>query len=527
MRYAVPRRDREYASWPQITLLPALVESNIGVKRSHGFNVLDISVKEFRRLCVEECRAIGEAYAREIGVPCPSPESSPLIATGHQPELYHCGVWIKNHLASHLARAVGGSSLNLIVDNDVPKHAGLVMPFEEGGRWEQKEAAFAEALAQTAFEEHPPGLSQPRMFEGEVRRTAEGRPFEAEAVDAASRLISATGKGVSLGDVTTSVRLSYEREVGLANAELPVSRLSGGEAFGVFAASIVADLPVFAKAYNEALAGYRRSHGIRNKANPLPDLEISQDAVEAPFWVWRAGQPRGRLFAKRVGGGVALLAEGRQAGMLDVSSAAAAGRSWRSLVDSGLKIRPRALTTTIFMRMFVSDLFIHGIGGAKYDEVTDDIIRAFYGVEPPRYATISCSLMLEWPFEPADPAEAGALKQALRAIRYNPQRHLGDGDAPEDFKELVEEKWRLVDLKCRDRKARREKFNRIRRINDTLAATLEGLRRQTLERLEETRARLERDKVLFSREYCVFLVGARKAADFCNEVLAGLAVRSS
>ena len=38
-------------------------------------------------------------------------------------------------------------------------------------------------------------------------------------------------------------------------------------------------------------------------------------------------------------------------------------------------LRPRALTLTLFARLCVADFFIHGIGGGKYDEVTDRIIR--------------------------------------------------------------------------------------------------------------------------------------------------------
>ena len=54
----------------------------------------------------------------------------------------------------------------------------------------------------------------------------------------------------------------------------------------------------------------------------------------------------------------------------------------------------------MYSRMFFSDLFIHGIGGAKYDLITDEIIREFFGVEPPGYATISATLHL--PYKPFD-----------------------------------------------------------------------------------------------------------------------------
>ena len=53
-------------------------------------------------------------------------------------------------------------------------------------------------------------------------------------------------------------------------------------------------------------------------------------------------------------------------------------RAFLDLGKQGFKIRSRALTNTLYARLFLGDLFIHGIGGGKYDEVTDAIIRRYY-----------------------------------------------------------------------------------------------------------------------------------------------------
>ena len=61
-------------------------------------------------------------------------------------------------------------------------------------------------------------------------------------------------------------------------------------------------------------------------------------------------------------------------------------RRERASADSDVNnLRPRALTLTLFARLCLGDFFIHGIGGGKYDEVTDAIIRDYFGVEPPAY----------------------------------------------------------------------------------------------------------------------------------------------
>ena len=46
--------------------------------------------------------------------------------------------------------------------------------------------------------------------------------------------------------------------------------------------------------------------------------------------------------------------------------------------SEGIRLRPRALTTTMYLRLAMGDLFLHGIGGAKYDQLTDRIIEHFF-----------------------------------------------------------------------------------------------------------------------------------------------------
>ena len=53
---------------------------------------------------------------------------APLLLAGHQPELFHPGVWAKNIAIAQLARKFNGSSLNLNVDSDVAKATTLQIP---------------------------------------------------------------------------------------------------------------------------------------------------------------------------------------------------------------------------------------------------------------------------------------------------------------------------------------------------------------------------------------------------------------
>ena len=60
----------------------------------------------------------------------------------------------------------------------------------------------------------------------------------------------------------------------------------------------------------------------------------------------------------------------------------------------GIKLRSRALTTTLMARLILGDLFLHGIGGAKYDELTDQLFRRFFDIEPPGFMILSATMHL-------------------------------------------------------------------------------------------------------------------------------------
>lgn len=111
---------------------------------------------------------------------------------------------------------------------------------------------------------------------------------------------------------------------------------------------------------------------------------------------------------------------------------------------------------------------MHGIGGAKYDIITDGIINDFFGVTAPDYITVSATLYL--PFGKFAVEEKGLLqlKNELEQMRHNPDKYLPPEilDNPET-KALILEKRRLIKVKTKeeDKKDAEERFLRIKEIN--------------------------------------------------------------
>ncbi len=51
-----------------------------------------------------------------------------IFLAGHQPELFHPGVWLKNFALGGLARRHHATAINLVIDSDTTKSLGLRVP---------------------------------------------------------------------------------------------------------------------------------------------------------------------------------------------------------------------------------------------------------------------------------------------------------------------------------------------------------------------------------------------------------------
>ncbi len=123
--------------------------------------------------------------------------------------------------------------------------------------------------------------------------------------------------------------------------------------------------------------------------------------------------------------------------------------AWRGLEASGYKIRSRALTTTLFARLMLADLFVHGIGGGKYDELTDELIRRFFGLEPPAFVVLSGTLWLPLPGFAVSAEDRQRLGSKLRGLRFNPQRYLSETQSA-NLGDLLRQRQAWIDLEPGD-----------------------------------------------------------------------------
>jgi hypothetical protein len=168
------------------------------------------------------------------------------------------------------------------------------------------------------------------------------------------------------------------------------------------------------------------------------------------------------------------------------------------LVDAGWKVRPRALTLTLFTRLGLADGFIHGIGGGKYDEVTDEIVRRYFRVEAPGYAVVSATIRLPLRRFPATVEDVHRAERTVRDLDWNPQRF---PETVQRLPELASEKARLIDDEPEDRARRREWFRQLQRVTRDLRPAVADRHQGTERDLDRLRAELAANEILSSREY--------------------------
>jgi hypothetical protein len=289
----------------------------------------------------------------------------------------------------------------------------------------------------------------------------------------------------------------------------------------------------FARSYNAALAWYRREFRIRGGQRPIPDLTSRGAEWELPVWAYRSGETRRRLFAVRVGDSVRMLADREEIGCFTLDDFAALDRLTSPLRGrSEWRLRPRALTLTIWARLFLADLFIHGIGGAKYDRISDAIITDYFGLEPPEMACVSATLLLDLPRPPTTPATIRGLRRSLRDLEWNPQRTLPSSPSPlrawlrtwppdaglttfpSRLRAWIEQRERAVrravelrEATPYDRSARRAAFLEIRELNRQLGTVRSDELANRRAELRQALDDLQQNRVALGREYFFGLYG--------------------
>ena len=551
--WRVPRDDGAILAVPPLTAAAKIARRNGVLLDRCAAPILDRTVSQLRHdtraELVSRAATLTNSWA-DADASTRTSATELIFVTGHQPELFHQGVWIKQLAVSALARTHGALGLNLIVDNDTLESTSIKVPMRTDEGLSVEAIPFDTARPAQPWEEAR--LQDRACFEsfGERCRAAMQRwnidPLMSQAWPHA---VEHARHDTRLSACLTVARMRLERTLGYGNLELPMSHLCESTGFRRFALHLMHNAERLRATYNQVVAEYRRMYRLRSTSHPVPDLQQVDDWCEVPLWIWSEGATsRQRVFVKRHSDRFMLADRPDDSGTLaefgtSLESAKSNLDQLAALSERGWRLRSRALMTTCFARLLLSDVFIHGIGGAKYDEITDQLMVRFFDAPVPSFITLSATMWLgihesvgcdsiatiERQSEEASRwnrnlriHELQSLRRQRRDTYHNAQRFL-DPTESASIAALIQEKEALVNqqqasdhdygsgvLPVTTTNAGYLRYKRLREINRLLAEATTAQRTDIQSRIEALERDLAAMAILNDREYAAWLYPASK-----------------
>tara|TARA_B100001939_G_scaffold276002_1_gene244128 strand:+ start:31200 stop:32672 length:1473 start_codon:yes stop_codon:yes gene_type:complete len=413
-----------------------------------------------------------------------------LIAAGHQPVLYHPGLLMKDVLAHALAKRYNGVAYNIVLDTDE-----VDLEFSYPALMDLDYSSTVTGTAAWPVQKRTARYGNSRRIVGSVEFTQTDRMRLLQACDdacrglhlvlnpasreSARRMIQDFKRSIetaeSILDPSTELRRLAHEKLGIQIRDVRASDLFDSEAFLYFATFIAERSDDFRSRYNLELARYRRERKIKNLAQPLPDLD--EASGELPFWYIENGirEP--------------LQDEGFQ----EAIESARAGKG---------KIYPRAITTSLFFRLFFCDLFIHGTGGGRYDRITENLISEFFQCDAAPFLVATASLSMQPRADlPVESRTVPEVELEMREIKFDPAQFLSTECKLRKERDDLIQQWQVARKKGQDRSELHGQFLKLRK---KAGLYLKGQKKDL--RKERARARyVDRARKIYGdRSYPIF-----------------------
>ncbi len=433
------------------------------------------------------------ARAADINLPEPNPDcltadTTPLFLTGHQPVIFHPGLVYKYQLTESVAASRNCNAVALIIDSDEGDPGAFEVPevaAVSSDQPTQQHSPVSPLHCRTSSFSAGSGLYgtcrlAPRDQLSEVAAAVEASLLSVGCPEAAMSFSAAAAAYIRLPEhlpmATANTLIRRAAGIGAQMAEVPLTTVCGLPEVSIFFSELLAAAESFHRTYNSVLDNWRQQQGIRNDANPFPNLRCTANALELPFWLldtsrgtrsvaWLHGIDPGNRGGRSIGD------EHRQIAEMQRGFEA---ETLLSLRLSGQLMVPRGALITATLRLLFSDLFIHGLGGGRYDPATDELIRQWWHETPPPFAVASASSCL-FPNERATVRQLQEFRAQYRDLQFNPGRYLAQPvfsrEQATEIRRLLDQKQVSVEELQKHRSAGtsgRETGRRIQQLSDTI-----------------------------------------------------------
>lgn len=509
--YRVPRTDRSALIDPPLESAGELLAGNRLAAADWDIEFSGIAIAELRRQARADLLRAATHYTTRYRGYRGATGTDAIILAGHQPQLFHPGVWFKNFALSHLGATLGATPINLVVDNDLRGSGSVRVPTRlADGSIHATTVAYDDPGTSVPLEQHR--IANRTLFNSfDQRLAAAVEPWvtNPNVLELWPHAREAADRCENTGCALAGARHALEEQVGLQTLELPLSVVCRSRSFAAFLVGLISELPRLHECYNASVKQYRTAHGIRSSAHPVPLLGEQDGWLEAPLWIYGDDAPHRRPVWVRASGDQIEISDLDRVSFR-IDNDPHDPRTAEQLFDAqsaNIKLRPRALITTMYSRLVLGDLFLHGIGGGKYDQLGDTIMRRFFEIEPPRFMVMSATVLMPGAASLGATAEFGEhqvqqLREQIRSTRFNPQRFADEADLPA---ELLRRHGELL-ANIPQRGGKRSWHQQLQAVNEQLAASLHGTRQQLQRQLAAAQELAKQQQLLASREhpFCIY-----------------------
>lgn len=382
---------------------------------------------EFKRLKIETRKFLSDKFQIDF-------TAKPIIANGHQPEFQHPGILFKDLLLYKIAVTTSGLPLHVVVDTD---HFEMNYSYPERieNEFAHLKTIHLKDEANRIYLHRPLSHSErEELISIVTKQKEEAKFFVSEKQfdslqNILNRKLDLLREKDYLHEINEIIRNEFYKSRNLFIYSINVSELVTLSSFHALVENIRKNLDEFMRVYNNSLAEYRKEHKIKNHAQPIPNL-ISG---EMPFWI------------------------------LDPNTKKRNVMKVDDVADNSI-ILPKAVTLTMFMRLFLADFFIHGKGGGRYEEVSEHIIKDFFHMEASPYEVASATMHLtKTNYFIQTNIDEKELDAKLRDAVYSPDKFL-DSSNP-----LVIQKKELQSRFKDSNSDKKELHKEISKINEELS----------------------------------------------------------
>jgi len=312
------------------------------------------------------------------------PIDHPIVASGHQPILFHPGIVAKLIALDYWAKKTGAAPVWIVPDQDIVDPGLIRIPEQSGG------SLTAEDIRLGGEQNHQsPAAILPPI------------PINADLYD---RLEPVGSWLMGYEQESSLARQFASATIGMLCEQLDLEEptiIYASDLLQLEATSLLLDGML-----NDPLAAI---HSYNTSVARFPDagvrpLTMTDTHFELPFWRLE-GNAR-----------VPVIVQSDQSGF------------------DRTNLIPRGLMMTAIMRAYLCDLFIHGTGGYEYDRITEHWLNDWQGRELAPITAASATMMLDFDLPTfQDPNQAAWI---AHHARHNPAL-LGDQEAAQKKADLV------------------------------------------------------------------------------------------